>query len=245
MREKSSILIVDDNISLCKTLTYILKRKGHTVATAKDGLEAIEKVKENSFDLIFIDIKMPLMNGHKIMNIEPIFFAKIENWPPYNMELKLTNPPIEYYREFDVDREEATPLLMIEENVINFGEKEVSLLKYYPKIIRADLIDSKGNNWKEGDIGGVKITWSETVSKIEDEDPPIACYNIYRNRSLRIDLDKWELIASVSPNQTSIIDKDFDGTVSMNYIVLHAALYNFNYHYESVYGKPFTVNKLD
>ncbi len=63
MREKSSILIVDDNISLCKTLTYILKRKGHTVATAKDGLEAIEKVKETSFDLIFIDIKMPLMNG--------------------------------------------------------------------------------------------------------------------------------------------------------------------------------------
>ncbi len=63
MSEKSSILIVDDNVSLCKTLTYILMRKGHTVTTAKDGLEAIEKVKESPFDIIFMDIKMPLMNG--------------------------------------------------------------------------------------------------------------------------------------------------------------------------------------
>ena len=63
MSEKSNILIVDDNVSLCKTLTYILKRKGHTVVTAKDGLDAIEKVKENHVDIIFMDIKMPLMNG--------------------------------------------------------------------------------------------------------------------------------------------------------------------------------------
>ena len=63
IEERNSILIVDDNISLCKTMTLILRRKGYDTSTAKDGHEAIAKVKEKPFDLIFMDIKMPLMDG--------------------------------------------------------------------------------------------------------------------------------------------------------------------------------------
>ena len=63
MDEKGSILIVDDNISLCRTISFVLKHKGYAAATAKDGLEAIERVKETSFDMIFMDIKMPIMDG--------------------------------------------------------------------------------------------------------------------------------------------------------------------------------------
>ena len=63
MGEKGSILIVDDNISLRRTISFVLKHKGYAAATAKDGLEAIERVKERSFDMIFMDIKMPIMDG--------------------------------------------------------------------------------------------------------------------------------------------------------------------------------------
>ena len=63
MGEKGSILIVDDNISLCRTISFVLKHKGYAATTAKDGLEAIERVKERSFDMIFMDIKMPIMDG--------------------------------------------------------------------------------------------------------------------------------------------------------------------------------------
>ena len=63
MPEKANILIVDDNTSLCRTMAFVLGRKGYAVATAKDGPEAIEKVKERPFDMIFTDIKMPLMDG--------------------------------------------------------------------------------------------------------------------------------------------------------------------------------------
>jgi len=63
MNEKASILIVDDNVSLGKTMSFILKRKGYSVVIARDGQEAIERVKETPFDIIFMDIKMPLMNG--------------------------------------------------------------------------------------------------------------------------------------------------------------------------------------
>jgi two-component system response regulator HydG len=63
MEKSSHILIVDDNISLSKSMSMILKHKGYGVTTAQDGLEAIQKVKESPFDIIFMDIKMPLMNG--------------------------------------------------------------------------------------------------------------------------------------------------------------------------------------
>ena len=61
--EKASILIVDDNASLCQTMSFILGRKGYAVATARDGLEALARVKEKPYNIIFMDIKMPLMDG--------------------------------------------------------------------------------------------------------------------------------------------------------------------------------------
>ncbi len=66
MKEKANILIVDDNISLGKTMSFVLRRKGYSVITAEGGPEAIEKVKENTFDMVFMDIKMPLMDGVEV-----------------------------------------------------------------------------------------------------------------------------------------------------------------------------------
>ena len=75
MNHKANILIVDDNISLCKTMSFVLGRKGYAVTTAKDGPEAIERVKETPFEMIFMDIKMPLMDGvetyRRIKQIRP------------------------------------------------------------------------------------------------------------------------------------------------------------------------------
>ncbi|MBL7212468.1 MAG: response regulator [Desulfobacteraceae bacterium] len=59
----TNILIVDDNESLCRTMSFVLERKGYTVETATDGQEAVDRVKEMAFDIIFMDIKMPVMNG--------------------------------------------------------------------------------------------------------------------------------------------------------------------------------------
>jgi len=71
MKEKASplagsghrILIVDDNASLCRTMSLVLARRGYAVTTAKDGPQAISRVKENPFNTILMDIKMPLMDG--------------------------------------------------------------------------------------------------------------------------------------------------------------------------------------
>ena len=61
--EKASILIVDDDVGLGKTLSFVLEHKGYSVATANDGPEALEMVEERPFDMVFMDIKMPLMDG--------------------------------------------------------------------------------------------------------------------------------------------------------------------------------------
>ncbi len=56
MNEKGSILVVDDNLSLVKTMSFVLARKGYDVATASDGNEALERVREKTFDLIFMGL---------------------------------------------------------------------------------------------------------------------------------------------------------------------------------------------
>jgi len=63
MTKKAKILIVDDNLSLCKTMSFVLNRKGYDVSIANDGFEAIDRVKNEFFDIIFMDIKMPVLNG--------------------------------------------------------------------------------------------------------------------------------------------------------------------------------------
>lgn len=57
------ILVVDDENSLREMLTVLLQRQGYRVDCAQDGLVALERISEHSYDLIISDIKMPKMNG--------------------------------------------------------------------------------------------------------------------------------------------------------------------------------------
>lgn len=59
----SRILFVDDNNMNLKISQLLLKKTGMTIDTAASGLEAIEKVKKNVYDIIFLDHMMPLMDG--------------------------------------------------------------------------------------------------------------------------------------------------------------------------------------
>lgn len=62
-----TILIVDDEENLRKTLAEILSAKGHSIFQAADGTEAIELLRDSAPDLVFCDWKMPSMGGEEIL----------------------------------------------------------------------------------------------------------------------------------------------------------------------------------
>jgi two-component system, NtrC family, nitrogen regulation response regulator NtrX len=61
------ILVVDDERSIRNTLKDILEFEKYEVDLAEDGLIALEKVKTTTYDAIFIDIKMPQMDGIEVL----------------------------------------------------------------------------------------------------------------------------------------------------------------------------------
>ena len=63
--ESMLVLVVDDRLDDRQTIRDILMTKGYTVATAKDGYEAIELVKQGDFDIVMLDVKMPGIDGVK------------------------------------------------------------------------------------------------------------------------------------------------------------------------------------
>jgi two-component system response regulator HydG len=60
---KNNVLVVDDVKSIRLTLGGILGDEGYNVVLAEDGYQAIDAAKETPFDLVFMDIKMPGING--------------------------------------------------------------------------------------------------------------------------------------------------------------------------------------
>ena len=68
------ILVAEDNFINQKLVKQVLLRYGVTVELANNGLEAFEKRKNENYDLIFMDIQMPVMDGveatHEIINYE-------------------------------------------------------------------------------------------------------------------------------------------------------------------------------
>jgi len=61
--DKANILVVDDEESIRSLFKETLEELGHRVIVAKTGFEGLELVKQQDFDLVFLDLKMPRMVG--------------------------------------------------------------------------------------------------------------------------------------------------------------------------------------
>jgi DNA-binding NtrC family response regulator len=57
------ILVVDDDESILKVFEYGLQDAGYVTITVPNGFDAIEKVKKERYDLVFLDVRMPRLNG--------------------------------------------------------------------------------------------------------------------------------------------------------------------------------------
>jgi CheY-like chemotaxis protein len=63
MGERLMILLVEDNLLNQRIVTFSLKKFNHEVVIANNGVEAVELFTEKKFDVILMDIMMPIMDG--------------------------------------------------------------------------------------------------------------------------------------------------------------------------------------
>ncbi|RPI86965.1 MAG: response regulator [Chloroflexi bacterium] len=67
MNNGNFILIVDDDQNLRTTLSLILNRAGFRTALACEGMEALKNLENQRYDLVFLDLKMPGMDGMEVL----------------------------------------------------------------------------------------------------------------------------------------------------------------------------------
>jgi CheY-like chemotaxis protein len=63
---QAHILAVDDDPDILETITLLLESRDYKVTTAKDGVEALEKLKTEKPDLMILDLLMPRMDGFNV-----------------------------------------------------------------------------------------------------------------------------------------------------------------------------------
>ncbi|TAL73152.1 MAG: hybrid sensor histidine kinase/response regulator [Rhodanobacter sp.] len=65
-RMRPLVMVVDDSITMRKVTSRVLERHEYEVGTAKDGVDALEKLAERVPDLMLLDIEMPRMDGYEL-----------------------------------------------------------------------------------------------------------------------------------------------------------------------------------
>ena len=83
---KPIVLIVDDDEAICKTVSAILQSDGYETAIAMTAKEAIEKARNQFFDLALLDIRLPDMEGTQLL-------ARLQEIVPETLKIMITGYP--------------------------------------------------------------------------------------------------------------------------------------------------------
>ena len=77
MMDAKRVLIIDDDKSILRFFTLILQGKGYLTDTAETGKEALEKISNQPYDVILIDVVLPDINGLNLLTSIPSNTKKI------------------------------------------------------------------------------------------------------------------------------------------------------------------------
>jgi len=118
-RFDANVLVAEDNIINQKLIRRTLEELGLTVTIANNGLEAFEKRKNGDFDLIFMDIQMPVLDGMEA-TMEILDYEEDENEPHIPI-IALTANALKGDRErfMDVGMDEYTTKPLVRTEILN------------------------------------------------------------------------------------------------------------------------------
>ena len=63
---QQTVLVVDDEPFICRSLSFVLRKGNYHVVEARNGEEALAAVREHKPDLVFMDVMMPQLNGFDV-----------------------------------------------------------------------------------------------------------------------------------------------------------------------------------
>ncbi len=94
----SRLLVVDDEMAVRQLLEAFLQSQGFEVSLAGDGVEALELMEKESFDLVLSDIGMPRMNGIELLE-------NVQQKYPGTKRVLITSYEVEDYFQMALERE--------------------------------------------------------------------------------------------------------------------------------------------
>jgi DNA-binding NtrC family response regulator len=135
LKQRPSVLVVDDDAVIRKTLSRILKTKGYYVLTVKTGKQAIAASKKRFFNVALIDVRLQDMEGtaliDKLKETEPRMIRIIvTGYPSMDSAIEAVNRNADGYLVKPIDVHEL--LAMIEKQLrkqredLEYGEKKVA-----------------------------------------------------------------------------------------------------------------------
>ena len=126
-RRKPLIMVVDDSITMRKVTTRVLERNDIDVLTAKDGLDAVEKLQEKVPDLMLLDIEMPRMDGYELATY-------------MRNDARLKDVPIIMITSRTGEKHRQRALEIGVERYLGKPYQEADLLRHVQEILRMDRV---------------------------------------------------------------------------------------------------------
>ena len=120
--DKKTILVADDDEEILNITSTFLQFLGYTVIGAKNGIEAISKYREYKPGLVFLDVKMPKMDGYET-------FFELERGFPEAKVIFMT-AHVDFSKWNDAKKKKALDLI---EKPFTFERLKTLTDKFYPK----------------------------------------------------------------------------------------------------------------
>jgi DNA-binding NtrC family response regulator len=227
---KTNVLVVDDLRSIRLTLSGILEDEGYNVVMAENGYQAIEAAKQTPFDLVFMDIKMPGINGvqtfRELKKVNPQ--ASVIMMTAYSLE-DLVKEALEegayavVYKPFDIEK-----IVSIIESAL---QKTLILIvdsSFTDRETLKTILEERGYSVATASTG------SEALARVREKRFDIIFLDV---KLPDIDgLDFFEQVKAIDPEVAVIMMTGYSETELMQKVISQGA-------YTCIY-KPFNVDRV-